>query len=149
MRRLGAFTVALTLGASALSCSGASVSGDPTRTQIAGVIDNYTAIAAKGQWDREWELLVPAQQMAIPKNKFVACHSGQAGAGNVQDVIVTNTAKEQTTPPGMSSATDSIVVTFDATVNGTRSTSIVHLFVVSGQLRISLDDSTFKRCSTS
>lgn len=159
MRRLGCVAVALTLAACALACGGggsssgapsastASISGDATASQVSSAIENYTAIAAKGQWDREWDLLLPAQQTAIPKDRFLACHSGQAGAGNVQSVNVTNTSNEQTTPPGMSSPTDSIVVTFDATVNGTKSTSIVHLFVVDGQLRISLDDATFKRCS--
>lgn len=161
VRKLGCFTVALTLGAGALACGGsgaspgaasssaASISGDPTRSQITSAIKDYTAIAGKGQWDREWDLLVPAQQTAIPKDKFLACHSGRAGAGDVRDVRVIDTANEQSTPPGMSSPAASVVVTFDATVNGTRSTSIVHLFVVDGQLRISLDESTFKRCSTS
>ena len=161
MRKLGCFSVALTLGAGALACGGsgassgaasssaASISGDPTRSQISSAVKGYTEIAGKGQWDREWDLLVPAQQTAIPKDRFLACHSGQAGAGDVREVNVIDTSNEQITPPGMSSPTASIAVTFDATVNGTKSTSIIHLLVVDGQLRISLDDSTFKRCSTS
>jgi len=124
------------------------MSGDPTMSEVSRAIENYTAIAGKGQWDREWDLLLPAQQTAIPKDRFVACHSGQAGAGSVQDVNVTDIHKEQMTPPGMSSVTDSFAVTFDATVNGARSTSTVHLFVIDGQLRISLDAGAFRRCST-
>ena len=120
----------------------------PTKDELQSALREFFALQVTGQWGASWEHIIPAEQSAVTKDKYVACHAGESGIGEVSDIDVTDTRSEPFTPPGLTAPIDSMVVTFDATVNGKRTAATVHEFPVHGQLRFALTPSDFRACST-
>lgn len=100
-------------------------------------------LASKGQFDREWTTLHPAQQAFVPQTKFVECGS-QAGVELTKATVV-ETYETKTAIPGttlVDQPATAVTVKVEGSFNGRRfnDTETFHAYLVDGSWRWSLSD---------
>lgn len=90
---------------------------------------------ADGQFGRMYDLLHPAQQAVLSRDKFVACYVNGPSIGAVSDIKVKDHFSETTSIPGTDQHAESTAITASFKVDGQADTSTFHEVNVNGAWR--------------
>lgn len=93
---------------------------------------------SRGQWQRVYALIHPAQQEILSEDEFVACMDARPPVPAIDEFEVLETFDETVTVPGTEERAESTAVTFRADADGETVEDTMHLIDVDGEWRFYL-----------